>query len=176
MNHPIKQTGHGRRLSGLLAAGATVVAVAIAGCGGGRAGSTYRSSGTSASPTGGGTLLRVTTDPKLGKIIVDANGRTLYDFVIDKGTLSKCYGACASLWPPLTTRGRPVAGSGVSSGLIGTTKRHDGATEVTYAGHPLYYYAPDHTRGQITGQALDQFGAPWYALAPDGHEIHTPIS
>ena len=110
----------------------------------------------------------------LGKIIVDAKGRTLYDFVIDKGTMSVCYGACASLWPPLTTHGRPVAGRGVSARLIGTAKRHDGTTEVTYAGHPLYYYAPDRKRGQITGQALNQFGAPWYALAPNGREIHTP--
>ena len=66
-----------------------------------------------------------------------------------------------------------MAGPGVSSGLIGTAKRRDGSTEVTYAGHPLYYYAPDRKQGQITGQALDQFGAPWYALAPSGREIHT---
>ena len=64
----------------------------------------------------------------------------------------------------------------MSAGLIGTSKRHDGTTEVTYAGHPLYYYAPDQARGQITGQALDQFGAPWYALAPGGREIHTPAN
>jgi predicted lipoprotein with Yx(FWY)xxD motif len=61
----------------------------------------------------------------------------------------------------------------VTASLIGTTKRKDGSTEVTYAGHPLYYFAPDKKRGEISGQALDQFGAPWYALTPAGREIHT---
>jgi predicted lipoprotein with Yx(FWY)xxD motif len=160
----------------LIAGGAVVTALIISGCGGASS-SSYsapKSPGTTAA--GGGAPLEVTTDPKLGKIIVDAKGRTLYDFVIDKGTTSVCYGACASLWPPYTTNGKPVAGTGVSAALIGTTKRKDGSSEVTYAGHPLYYYAPDQKRGQITGQALNQFGAPWYALAPNGREIHTPGS
>jgi predicted lipoprotein with Yx(FWY)xxD motif len=162
----------------LIAGGAVVTALIISGCGG-ASGPTYsapkapsKSPGTTGAS--GGAPLDVTTDPKLGKIIVDAKGRTLYDFVIDKGTMSVCYGACASLWPPYRTNGKPVAGTGVSAALIGTTKRKDGSSEVTYAGHPLYYYAPDQKRGQITGQALNQFGAPWYALAPNGREIHTP--
>jgi predicted lipoprotein with Yx(FWY)xxD motif len=160
----------------LIAGGAVLTALIISGCGGG-SGSAYsapKSPGTTGA--GGGAPLDVTTDPKLGKIIVDAKGRTLYDFVIDKGTTSVCYGACASLWPPYTTNGKAVAGTGVSAALIGTTKRKDCSSEVTYAGHPLYYYAPDQKRGQITGQALNQFGAPWYALAPNGREIHTPGS
>jgi predicted lipoprotein with Yx(FWY)xxD motif len=144
-------------------------ALVVAGCGG----ASY-AAGSGSAAASRGAPLRVITDPKLGKIIVDAKGRTLYDFVIDKGTMSVCYGACASLWPPYTTHGKPVAGKGVSPKLIGTTKRKDGSTEVTYAGHPLYYYAPDRARGQITGQALNQFGAPWYALAPSGKEVHTP--
>ena len=162
----------------LVAGGAVVTALIISGCGG-ASGSSYsapkvpsKSPGTTGAA--GGAPLDVATDPKLGKIIVDAKGRTLYDFVIDKGTMSVCYGACASLWPPYTTNGKPVAGPGVSATLIGTAKRKDGSSEVTYAGHPLYYYAPDQKRGQITGQALNQFGAPWYALAPNGREIHTP--
>ena len=155
-------------------------ALVVAGCGGASYGS---GSGDTASAgkapasaplASGGAPLRVITDPKLGRIIVDGKGRTLYDFVIDKGTTSVCYGACASLWPPYTTNGRPVAGQNVMPTLIGTTKRRDGSSEVTYAGHPLYYYAPDRARGQITGQALNQFGAPWYALAPSGTEIHIP--
>jgi predicted lipoprotein with Yx(FWY)xxD motif len=159
---------------------AIVAALVIAGCGGssgygGSAAKTSPASPAGAKP-GGGAPLSVTTDLKLGKIIVDPKGRTLYDFVIDKGTSSVCYGACASLWPPYLTNGKPLAGPGVTQSLIGTTKRHDGSTEVTYAGHPLYYYAPDQKRGQTSGQALDQFGAPWYALAPSGREIHTPAS
>ena len=156
----------------LIAGGAVVTALIISGCGGGN-GSAPK---TPAATGTGGAPLTVTTNPKLGKIIVDPKGRTLYDFPIDKGTTSVCYGACASLWPPYLTKAKPVAGPGVSAGLIGTTKRKDGSAEVTYAGHPLYYYAPDQKPGQITGQALNQFGAPWYALAPNGREIHTPGS
>jgi predicted lipoprotein with Yx(FWY)xxD motif len=161
-------------LSGVAAAAALVVA----GCGGGGYGASNQpSNGSSGSSSGsGGAPLKVVSNSKLGKIITDGNGRTLYDFPIDKGTMSVCYGACASLWPPYTTSSKPTAGRGVSQALIGTSKRRDGSTEVTYAGHPLYYYAPDRAQGQITGQALDQFGAPWYALAPSGHEIHTPAS
>ena len=154
-----------------LGGAATPFALVIAGCGGAAG---YGTSESTAGPAkaAGGARLDVVKDPKLGKIVVDANGRTLYDFVIDKGATSVCYGACASLWPPYLTKGAPKAGAGASAVLLGTTRRRDGATEVTYGGHPLYYYAPDRKRGQISGQALDQFGAPWYALTPDGREIH----
>jgi len=155
------------------AGGATAVALVIAGCGGaGGYGTPAPNAGAGPGNAAGGAPVDVITDPKLGKIIVDAKGRTLYDFVLDKGTMSVCYGGCASLWPPYLTKGAPMPGVGASKTLLGTTKRRDGTTEVTYGGHPLYYYAPDRTRGQITGQALDQFGAPWYALAPSGSEIH----
>jgi predicted lipoprotein with Yx(FWY)xxD motif len=167
-----------------LSVASAAAALVVAGCGGAsygsgsgntsNAGKALGAPAANAPAAAGGAPLRVITDPKLGKIIVDAKGRTLYDFVIDKGTTSACYGACASLWPPYTTNGHPVAGKGVMPKLIGTTNRRDGSSEVTYAGHPLYYYAPDRARGQITGQALNQFGAPWYALAPSGTEIHIP--
>jgi predicted lipoprotein with Yx(FWY)xxD motif len=109
---------------------------------------------------------------RLGPILVDSKGITLYDFVADKGTTSVCYGACAALWPPLITKGRPVAGPGVRASLLGTTKRKDGKLEVTYAGHPLYYFVSDRKPGQTTGQALNQFGGPWWVLSPAGKEIH----
>jgi predicted lipoprotein with Yx(FWY)xxD motif len=152
-----------------LAAGVAAVALVIAGCGGASYGT---AGGGGAGKTSGGAPVSVDANAKLGKILVDGSGRTLYDFPIDKGTTSVCYGACASLWPPYLTKGTPKAGPGAKTALIGTAKRRDGTTEVTYAGHPLYYYAPDRSRGQITGQALDQFGAPWYVLTPAGKEIH----
>jgi predicted lipoprotein with Yx(FWY)xxD motif len=108
----------------------------------------------------------------LGRILVDSKGITLYDFVKDKGTTSACYGACAALWPPLTTKGKPVAGRGVRASLLGTTKRKDGKLEVTYNGHPLYYFVTDKKPGQTTGQGVNQFGAPWWVLSPAGKEIH----
>jgi predicted lipoprotein with Yx(FWY)xxD motif len=109
---------------------------------------------------------------RLGRILVDSKGITLYDFPPDKGTTSVCYGACAALWPPLLTKGKPVAGPGVRASLLGTTKRKDGKLEVTYNGHPLYYFVSDRKPGQTTGQGVNQFGGPWWVLSPAGKEIH----
>jgi predicted lipoprotein with Yx(FWY)xxD motif len=108
----------------------------------------------------------------LGSILVDGKGITLYDFVKDKGTTSVCYGACAALWPPFLTNGKPVAGLGVRASLLGTTKRKDGKLEVTYGGHPLYYFVSDRKPGQTTGQGVNQFGGPWWVLSAAGKEIH----
>jgi predicted lipoprotein with Yx(FWY)xxD motif len=151
----------------LIAGGAVLTALIISGCGGG-SGSAYSApKSPGATGAGGGAPLDVTTDPKLGKIIVDAKGRTLYDFVIDKGTMSVCYGGCASLWPPYTTNGKPVAGPGVSSTLIGTTKRKDGSSEVTYAGHPLYYYAHEG-KYEVLCHNVEEFGGTWLVVRLDG--------
>jgi predicted lipoprotein with Yx(FWY)xxD motif len=119
----------------------------------------------------GGARIELAKSP-LGRILVDGKGITLYDFVKDKGTTSVCYGACAALWPPLLSNGKPVAGPGVRASLLGTTKRTDGKLEVTYGGHPLYYFVTDQKRGQITGQGVNQFGGPWWVISPSGKEIH----
>ena len=108
----------------------------------------------------------------LGRILVDSKGVTLYDFPPDKGTSSVCYSACAALWPPLVTKSKPIAGPGVRASLLGTTKRKDGKLEVTYNGHPLYYFVTDRKPGQAAGQGLNQFGGPWWVLSPAGKEIH----
>jgi len=119
----------------------------------------------------GGAKVAVAKSP-LGRILVDSKGITLYDFVKDKGTTSVCYGACAALWPPLITKGKPHAGPGVRTALLGTTKRKDGKLEVTYNRHPLYYFVTDRKPGQTTGQGVNQFGGPWWVLSPAGKEIH----
>ena len=118
-----------------------------------------------------GTTVKVAKS-RLGRILVDSRGITLYDFVKDKGGASSCYGACAALWPPLITKGRPHAGSGLRASLLGTTKRKDGKLEVTYNRHPLYYFVSDRKPGQTTGQGVNQFGAPWWVLSAAGKEIH----
>ncbi|HEU5212026.1 MAG TPA: hypothetical protein VFU10_04595 [Gaiellaceae bacterium] len=118
-----------------------------------------------------GTTVKVTKS-RLGRILVDSRGITLYDFVADKRGRSSCYGSCATYWPPLLTKGKPHAGTGVRAALLGTTKRKDGKLEVTYNHHPLYYFIGDRKPGQTTGQGLNQFGAPWWALSPAGREIH----
>jgi predicted lipoprotein with Yx(FWY)xxD motif len=106
-----------------------------------------------------------------GKVLVDGNGRTLYLFEADKGTMSKCDGACAAAWPPLTSSGKPTAGAGVNASKLGTTKRPDGTTGVTYAGHPLYTYAGDTAKGQTAGEGLTDYGAEWYALSAAGKTV-----
>jgi predicted lipoprotein with Yx(FWY)xxD motif len=124
-----------------------------------------------AAAAAGATTVGVATSP-LGRILVDSKGITLYDFPPDKGTTSVCYGACAALWPPLLTHGKPLAGHGVRASLLGTTKRKDGKLQVTYGGHPLYYFVSDRRAGQTTGQGVDQFGGPWWVISPAGKEIH----
>ena len=119
----------------------------------------------------GGTTVAV-AKTRIGRILVDSKGITLYDFVTDKGGVSGCYGACAALWPPLITKGKPHAGRGVRASLLGTTKRKDGKLEVTYNHHPLYYFVTDRKPGQTTGQGVNQFGGPWWVLSPAGREIH----
>jgi predicted lipoprotein with Yx(FWY)xxD motif len=121
--------------------------------------------------TSHGTTVAIAKTP-LGRILVDSKGITLYDFVKDKPGTSSCYGACAALWPPLTTTAKPHAGKGVRQSLLGTTKRKDGKLEVTYNHHPLYYFVTDRKPGQTTGQGVNQFGGPWWVLSTAGKEIH----
>jgi predicted lipoprotein with Yx(FWY)xxD motif len=112
-----------------------------------------------------------THSSSLGKIIVDANGRTLYLFEKDKHDRSACSGQCASFWPPLLTGGKPIAGTGVKASLLGTTRRSNGTMQVTYAGHPLYRFVKDTKTGQTKGEGTKFFGAEWYVLAPSGKKI-----
>jgi predicted lipoprotein with Yx(FWY)xxD motif len=107
-----------------------------------------------------------------GRILVDSKGITLYDFPPDRGKVSVCYGACAALWPPLITKGKPIAGNGAHAALLATTRRKDGKLQVTYGGHPLYYFVTDRKPGQTTGQGVNQFGGPWWVISPAGKEIH----
>jgi predicted lipoprotein with Yx(FWY)xxD motif len=128
------------------------------------------SSTPSTSTATGAATIAVRTTP-LGRILVDGRGMTLYLFEKDAGTKSMCNGSCANFWPPVTTQGAAKAASGLDAGKLGTTARTDGATEVTYNGHPLYYYAGDKKPGDTTGQGLNAFGALWYVLSPAGKEV-----
>lgn len=112
-----------------------------------------------------------THSTSLGTILTGPGGRSVYLFEKDHGTSSACAGACASLWPPVTTTKPPTANGTAQQKLLGTTRRSDGATQVTYAGHPLYYFAGDHAVGDVTGEGLNDFGAGWYVLATSGAKI-----
>jgi predicted lipoprotein with Yx(FWY)xxD motif len=107
---------------------------------------------------------------KLGMVLVDSNGMTLYDFHKDKGTTSSCYGPCAEGWPPMLTEGKPTVGKGAMASKLGTTERKDGTTQVTYAGHPLYTFVEDKKPGEANGNDISTFGGQWYALKGNGEE------
>ncbi|HSS94671.1 MAG TPA: hypothetical protein VLR46_11870 [Candidatus Dormibacteraeota bacterium] len=120
----------------------------------------------------GGTTIAVATNAKLGQILVDGKGMTVYLFVADTGTSSTCYSSCAQLWPPVLTTGAPQTGTGATASLLGTTTRTDGKVEVTYAGHPLYYFVQDKQPGDTTGQGVNGFGGLWWVLTPSGAAMH----
>jgi predicted lipoprotein with Yx(FWY)xxD motif len=105
-----------------------------------------------------------------GIVLYDLSGHTLYAFGGDEGTTSTCYGACAKTWPPALTEGKPKADGEASPAKVGTTKRKDGTVQLTYAGHPLYTYAPE--RGaEVRGNGRRSFGGEWYAIRPDGEPL-----
>jgi predicted lipoprotein with Yx(FWY)xxD motif len=155
-------------------AGLAAIALAAAGCGDSPSQQNAAGYGAPSPAAGGSGAASVAlANSSLGKILVDGNGRTLYLFEADKGTVSACDDACASAWPPLTTAGQPIAGSGVSASKLGTAERSDGTTGVTYNGHPLYTFSGDSRPGQATGQGSDGFGAEWYVLSAAGNAIET---
>ena len=106
-----------------------------------------------------------------GKALVSSDGRTVYLFEADKNGTSTCTGACAAAWPPVTATGTPVAGSGVSQGLLSTIQRPDGTKQVTYNGHPLYYFVGDSGTGAAKGEGSKAFGAGWYVVNASGAKI-----
>jgi predicted lipoprotein with Yx(FWY)xxD motif len=108
---------------------------------------------------------------KIGTFLVDGHGRTLYLFQKDKTTRSTCSGACATDWPPLLTSGKAKASGSVRKALLGTTKRSDGTTQVTYKGHPLYTYSGDQKAGDTNGQGVSAYGARWYAVNAAGKRV-----
>lgn len=122
--------------------------------------------------SGAATPISVGSATGVGTVLVDSKGMTLYYFQKDqKGSgKSKCEGPCAAAWPPLTTEGEAEAMSGVSSSMLGTIKRSDGTTQVTYAGWPLYTFVEDKKPGEDNGTDSKAFGASWYPLHPNGQK------
>jgi predicted lipoprotein with Yx(FWY)xxD motif len=117
-------------------------------------------------------IIAVGTIATLGKVLVDGKGRTVYLFEADTGKDSTCYVNCAVFWPPVLTAGAPRAGAGAKAALLGTTTRTDGTLQVTYAGHPLYYFSTD-SPGDAYGEGVNGFGGLWWVMAPSGAAITT---
>jgi predicted lipoprotein with Yx(FWY)xxD motif len=112
-----------------------------------------------------------TRHAKLGTYLVDSKGRTLYLFQKDTTSKSRCSSDCAENWPPVLTSGKPSSGGSARKSLLGTTKRADGKTQVTYNGHPLYRYVGDDAPGDLNGQGVKAFGARWYGVGAAGKRL-----
>lgn len=122
---------------------------------------------TGETPAGVGMIVNI-ADSKLGKILVDVNGMTLYLFTKDTNGESTCYDTCATNWPPLLSKEKPRAGEGVDEALLGTVARTDGSLQVTYNKMPLYYFAKDKAPGDTTGQDVNNV---WYMVSPEGKAV-----
>lgn len=109
-------------------------------------------------------------DSDYGPVIADGRGEAFYLFDKERGKQSRCYGECARVWPPVLTKGPPRAGAGADPQLLGTTKRKNGKLQVTYKGHPLYYYVDD-APGTILCQDVNEFGGLWLVVQPSGDPV-----
>ena len=105
-----------------------------------------------------------------GRILADGRDHTIYLFTRDRSAASTCYGRCAAAWPPVLTHGPPKR-TGKLPGMLSTTRRRDGTTQVTYDGHPLYYYTGDATPGEILCQNVAEFGGTWHVVSPNGKPV-----
>jgi predicted lipoprotein with Yx(FWY)xxD motif len=164
---------HRFRAGGLLAmAGASLL---IAACGG--SSSSHHKSAASGSNSTTVSNAAATSNTvrtahgALGTHLVGSSGHSLYLWLGDTKGRSNCAGACAKAWPPLTTTGKPTASGGATAADLGTVTRANGIKQVTYKGHPLYYFAGDSGAGQTNGQGSDAFGAKWWLVAPSGQAI-----
>jgi predicted lipoprotein with Yx(FWY)xxD motif len=132
--------------------------------------STTEATGEGTGATSGpGTTIK-TADSQYGQVLFDGSDQAIYFFDKEQGSKSECYGACAEAWPPVTTEGDPQAGTGAKAGLLGTTRRDDGGTQVTYAGRPLYFYVDD-PKSQVLCHNVEEFGGLWLAVAPSGDPV-----
>jgi len=159
-------------------AGAVAAALLVAACGSASSSSSTASSaasnpstsGSASSASAAGVAIGTTKGPD-GTYLTGASGRALYLWVADGNGKSSCAGACAKAWPPVVTKTTPVVSGGVNTGDIGTITRSDGSEQVTYKGHPLYYFIADTSGGTTKGQGSDSFGAKWWLVDPAGAAI-----
>jgi predicted lipoprotein with Yx(FWY)xxD motif len=109
-------------------------------------------------------------DTEYGPVVADEQGEAFYLFDKEESPRPECFGECAVAWPPVLTKGEPRAGNGAEARLLGTTRRPDGKLQVTYAGHPLYYYVDD-SPGVILCQNVSEFGGLWLVVTPGGAPV-----
>jgi len=170
-------------VGGAVAAAATVAACSSAAStsAAAPAASPAGSSPAAASPAGagasssGGTVI-TTAQSSAGTVLTNGSGKAVYVWMKDTGDMSNCNGACAGAWPPVTTTGTATAAGSAKASDIGTITRSDGTKQVTYDGHPLYYFSGDSGPGTASGQGSDGFGAKWWLVAPTGSDVTASVS
>ena len=165
----------------LIAICAAAGALALAGCGGddddsgdettapAAAAPTTTATQTAQQAAAIGTTIK-TSDSQYGQVLFDGDDRAIYYFNKESGSKSECYGGCAEAWPPVLTEGDPQAGSGAQARMLETTQRDDGTTQVTYDGHPLYYYVDD-PKGEVACHNISEFGGLWLAVQGNGQPV-----
>lgn len=150
--------------------------LALAGCGDDDEGST--ASAPQAPPTQTATKTAPKPTPRpgttitvgesdYGRMLFDARKQAIYIFENDPRGKSVCDGECAQAWPPVLTKGEPRGLKGANQSLLGTIQRRDGKTQVTYAGHPLYYYANEGP-GEVRCHNIHLNGGLWWVIGPNG--------
>lgn len=159
------------------------LAVLVAACASGGSSSTAApanssapaAAGSSSAAAGGGMVIK-TASSSAGTFLVDGSGRAVYLWVKDTGDASTCSGACAGAWPPVTTTAAPTVSGGAQASDLGTITRDDGSKQVTYNGHPLYYFSGDSGPGTASGQGSDGFGAKWWLVSPSGSDVTAAVT
>jgi predicted lipoprotein with Yx(FWY)xxD motif len=126
---------------------------------------------TGTTEKGGGASLKgtviITADSQYGPMLFDRTGQAIYLFDKETSSTPRCYGPCADAWPPVLTDSEPRARRGADGALLGTVRRRDGSTQVTYDGRPLYFYA-DEGKYQVLCHDIREYGGLWLVVTPEG--------
>jgi predicted lipoprotein with Yx(FWY)xxD motif len=162
-----------KRLPMAVKLGVPVAAGLLAAACGTAAGSTTAGSAPAGTPASGSTTATVIESHagSAAPFLTNSSGRAVYLWAADSMNKSMCSGACAQAWPPVTSMGQVTAAHGAKAADLGTITRSDGTKQVTYLGHPLYFFAGDSGAGQTNGQGSDSFGAKWWLVTPAGAKI-----
>lgn len=159
------------------------VALLVAACSTGSSGtaaagssSPAGASSSSAAAGGSGSTVITTASSSAGTFLANGSGHAVYLWTKDSNGMSACSGACAGAWPPVTTTGTVTASGGAKSSDLGTITRSDGTKQVTYDGHPLYFFSGDSGPGMASGQGNDGFGAKWWLVSPSGSDVTSAVS
>jgi predicted lipoprotein with Yx(FWY)xxD motif len=139
-------------------------------------GSPAGASSSSAAAGSSGSTVITTVSSSAGTFLANGSGHAVYLWTKDSNGMSACSGACAGAWPPVTTTGPVTASGGAKSSDLGTITRSDGSKQVTYDGHPLYFFSGDSGPGMASGQGNDGFGAKWWLVSPSGSDVTAAVS